>query len=278
MGSHPDRDLRCGVAVYGLDRYPESGATMRTKEYCGVMRVFDANRLIGAAPQCAGEGTEAEVLADLDHLRIDSAAVTPTWMVYGDPRAAANFESVAAIRPGPSRLVRIPVVIPGVRGAGWPLGPDIFGDSVAVRACPTRHRFELLGPTARQWWRDLSDRRIALVLDADEIGLAHIARLAKAMPRLRMLVIHPGYRELVRIAEFAQEHPLLHFETGTIVSAGAIEWLARTLGAHRLVFGTGAPLWDDAGPRYQLERLALDREDVALIASGSWELLVGDRA
>lgn len=242
------------------------------------MRVFDANRLLGAVPRVCAVGTESEILDDLDRLRIDGAAVTPSWMVYGDPRAAAEFERASHIGPSSPRLVRIPVVIPGVAGSGTPHTPEDLGDVAAVRACPVRHRFELFGATARVWWRSLAEQGIPLVLDADEVGLAAIAELAKAMPDLRVLAIHPGYRELVRIAEFMQEHPLLTVETGTIVSAGAIEWLARTLGAHRLIFGTGAPLMDDAGPRYQLERLALTPEDITLIAHGSWDLLIGDRA
>lgn len=125
------------------------------------------------------------------------------------------------------------------------------------------------------WWRALEDRGTPLALDASECGLSDVHALATAVPGLRILLLAPGYRELRRLAELAERAPKIHFETGTIVGAGAIEWLARTIGAHRLVFGTGAPLWDDAGPRFQLEHLDLPAHDVELIAYGSWARMIG---
>ena len=237
------------------------------------MRVIDAHRLLGPIPTGAVPETTAELIDDLDMLDIHSAAVTPSWMLFGDPRSAAPYESQRATDLSSERLVRVPVVIPAVADSGWPRSVNEISDAIMVRACPERHRFDPLGPTAMGWWRAFAERETVLALDADECGLATIKAIADAVPRLNILALSPGYRELRRLAELLQLAPGIHVETGTLASAGAVEWIARTVGAHRLVFGTGAPLRDDAGPRFQLDYLDLPEEAVSLIAHGTWDRL-----
>lgn len=239
------------------------------------MRVFDSHRILGPVPAGRGAETSASMLAELDHLEITAAAVTNAWQLYGDPRSAAEYLAARGAGDPEPRLIEVPVIVPGPADSGWPAKPDEVAAAVMVRACPARHRFDLLGPSGLRWWNDLADRGVGLAVDADEIGLDGVARLAEAAPRLKILVLGPGYRELRRMRELLEQHPLVHVETGTIVSAGGIEWLARGVGAHRLVFGTGAPTWDDAGPRFQLDHLELPQEDIELIAHTSWDRLVG---
>jgi hypothetical protein len=242
------------------------------------MRVFDCNRLLGAIPMGRGVETVADVLAELDHLQIDGAATTRAWELHGDPREGGEYLAVRGPDPIHPRLVEVPVVIPGPVGAQWPPTVDDAPAAVAMRACPVRHRFDPAGPAATVWWRRLAETGTVLFVDAVEIGLAGVAALAEANAGLRILVLNAGYRELRRIRELFEAYPNLHVETGTLNTAGAVEWLARGIGAHRLVFGTGAPMWDDAGPRFQLGHLDLPDTDVALIAHGSWDRLTGAAA
>ncbi|PZF82932.1 amidohydrolase family protein [Jiangella anatolica] len=234
------------------------------------MRIFDAHRLLGPVPgDDVPSADVAGLLAELDHLGVDGAAVTPSEGLYGDP---------AYQQPAPAadeRLVSVPVILPAVAGAGWPDDPGVVvaHAPAMVRACPVRHRFALTGPVALRWWHELAAARIPVALDAGETGLDRVHALAAAVPGLRILVLSPGYRSLRELAELVAEHPGVHVETGTLVAAGAIEWLARQAGAHRLVFGTGAPVWDDAGPRFQLDHLRLPAADVELIAAGSFDAL-----
>jgi hypothetical protein len=242
------------------------------------MRVFDSHRILGAVPAGRGAETPAGTVADLDHLEIAAAAVTRAWELYGDPRGAEDYLAARGEWEPEPRLIEVPVIVPGPADAGWPAGPGELGAASMVRACPMRHRFDLLGSSALRWWNELVDRNVVLAVDANETGLAGVAALADTVPGLKVLVLSPGYRELRRLRELLDEHRLVHVETGTIVAAGGIEWLARGVGAHRLVFGTGAPVWDDAGPRFQLDHLDLPEHDVALIAHASWDHLVGGSA
>jgi hypothetical protein len=235
------------------------------------MRVFDAHRLLGPIPTEVGQESEEELLLSLDHLRIDGAAVTPTYGVYGDPRDREHFDPVLRS----DRLVHVPVIVPALAGAGSDSAGASGGGAVMVRACPERHRFDPLGRSAVAAWSALAADGTVLALDASECGLHTVAAIARAVPKLTILALSPGYRDLRRLVELLVEAPGVHVETGTLISAGSVEWLAQTAGPGRLVFGSGAPLWDDAGPRFQLDHLQLPPADVALIAHGNWDRLTG---
>lgn len=238
------------------------------------MRVFDAHRLLGPIPTDSGAESELELLSELDHLGIDGAAVTPTWSLFGDPRDVKHAEPVAHT----DRLITVPVVVPSMAGSGSDPEDATISAAPMVRACPERHRFDLLGPTALAQWRTLSQRGAMLAIDVSECGIGAIHALAKAVSDLTIFALTPGYRDLRRLVELMHEAPHVYVETGTLIAAGSVEWLAKEVGAHRLIFGTGAPLWDDAGPRFQLEHLDLRDADVALIAVENWERLTGSTA
>lgn len=237
------------------------------------MRVFDCNRIIGAVPTGFGAVDPTAAIAELDRLAIDGAAVTPAWQMYGDPRTSAAYVEARGAWEDDARLIEVPVLLLAGGEAGWPARIDDLGGAPVVRVCPVRHRWDVTSPAARVWWRALADRGVVIGVDVGEVGLTGVAQLASI--GLRVLMLAPGYREFVRVEELLQAHGEVYVETGTLITAGAIEALARSVGAHRMLFGTGAPLWDDAGPRFQLDHLDLPDEDVALIAAGSWELLTG---
>ncbi|PZF80022.1 amidohydrolase family protein [Jiangella anatolica] len=246
------------------------------------MLVFDAHRLLGPIPSDDVTTTDLDgLVAELDHLAIDACAVSCTAEIFGDPRSEHTRETVAAwlaAEAAPTRHLTAQVIIPAGT-SGWPSTPeDILGAAPAlVRACPVRHHFDPLGPVARSWWRELAAHDIPVALDAGECGLPLISALAATHPRLRILVLSAGYRELRRLAELLETFPGVYIETGTLVAAGAVEWLAREYGPDRLVFGTGAPLWDDAGPRFLLDHLELPEPDVEMVAAGSARELIGER-
>lgn len=243
------------------------------------MRVFDAHRLAGPLQSGPSGVTGVDgLVAELDHLDIDACAVTSTAELFGDPGDPTAREA-AGRWSGSDRVLPVPVIVPAVAGAGWPAGVDdvLAASPALVRACPVRHRFDPLGPVASRWWPRLAEHGIPVALDVTECGLATVAALAAAHPELRLLLLSPGYRELRRLGELLETFPGVHVETGTIVAAGGIEWLAGRYGPHRLVFGTGAPQWDDAGARFLLEHLDLPAADVAMIAAGSARALIGAR-
>ena len=219
------------------------------------MRVIDVNRIVGPVPTGDVPSTDAAgLLAELDRLAIDAACVVHSRDLYYDPTTAAEL-------PDDPRLVRVPVVVPG------PLGTAVPETAKLVRMCPAEHRFRLTGPHGIEAARELAERGITVLVTLEDPGEIH--RLASEVPALRIVLINTGYRALRELADLLEVHPELNVDTATLCGHLSVEWVVRRYGAHRVLFGTGAPLTDDAGPRFQLDHLELPVDDVALIASGN---------
>ncbi|MEV5965551.1 amidohydrolase family protein [Kribbella sp. NPDC051952] len=219
------------------------------------MRVIDVNRIVGPMPTGHVPSTDAPgLLAEFDRLAIDAACVVHSHDLYYDPMTAAEL-------PDDPRLVRVPVVVPG------PLGTTAPADAKLVRMCPAEHRFLLTGPHGLALARDLADRGIAVLLTPENPGEIH--RLATEVPGLRIVLINTGYRALRELADLMDVHAEIRVDTATLVGHLSVEWVANRYGAQRVLFGTGAPATDDAGPRFQLDHLELSAADVELIAGGN---------
>lgn len=228
--------------------------------------IIDAHRLFGPVPF---DDLPADPRPELDRLGIDRACVTHTLSLYADPQL--GNEALLAIDD--PRLIPVPVVVPGVVGACAPAGIDAVRewDVRMVRLCPQRHRFDLAGPISMDWLAELG---LPVAIDFDETSPAELRGLAQQLPGLRIVLLNPGYRRLRALAELMCVAPNVWVEIGSVNTQGGVEWLAERFGARRLVFGTGAPVADDCGPRFLLDHLDLAVAEVDLIASGSLEALL----
>ncbi|MFI6496356.1 amidohydrolase family protein [Nonomuraea typhae] len=214
--------------------------------------VTDAHRLIGPVPF---DDLPEDPRPDMDRLGIQRAYVTHTLSLYSD--AHAGNEALLAL--GDPRLIPVPVLVPDSAR------PVPSRTAPMVRLCPARHRFELTGPTTLRW---LGRLRTTVAIDYEETSPGQLSALARQVPEQKILLLNPGYRWLRTIGELMAEIPNLWLEIGTVNTQRGVEWLAGRFGADRLVFGTGAPVLDDCGPRFLLDHLDLPEEDVELIATG----------
>lgn len=223
-------------------------------------KLIDAHRLFGPVPF---DDLPQDPRPDMDRLGIDQAYVTHTLSLYSD--AQAGNEALLALDD--PRLVPVPVLVPGVPGACAPGGLDEVGGwgVPMVRLCPERHRFDLTGPIALRW---LSVLGLPVAIDLEETSPAQLIRLCGELPAQRVLLLNPGYRRLRAVAELMAEAPNVWVEIGTVNTQRGVEWLAGLFGAGRLVFGTGAPVMDDCGPRFLLDHLDLEPAEIELIAGG----------
>lgn len=228
--------------------------------------IVDAHRLVGPVPF---DDLPVDPRPEMDRLGIERAYVTHTLSLYSE--VMAGNEALFALRD--PRLIPVPVVLPGVPGAGAPGTPEevLEWGVRMVRLCPERHRFDLTGPVALRW---LAELRLPVAIDLEETSPGQLLSLTGRLPEQRVLLLNPGYRRLRAIAELMAEAPNVWLEMGTVNTQRAVEWLAERYGAERLVFGTGAPVLDDCGPRFLLDHLELEPGEVALIASGSLEAML----
>ncbi|GAA1558148.1 hypothetical protein GCM10009678_46410 [Actinomadura kijaniata] len=231
------------------------------------MTVVDVNRILGPVPTDEVPGRDAAgTLAELDRLGIDAACVVHSHALHYDPDAGN-----AALPRDEDRLVPVPVLVPGPLGTA----PSAVPHGGLARLCPAAHRFALTGPHGLALARELADRGTAVLLGWDSAPAAEIDRLAAEVPGLTLVLVNTGYRSLRELADLMDARPRIAVDTATLSGHLAVEWVARRYGAHRVLFGTGSPVTDDAGPRFQLDLLDLPAADVALIAGGNARALLG---
>ncbi|MFI6595419.1 amidohydrolase family protein [Nonomuraea sp. NPDC050536] len=204
---------------------------------------------------------------EMDRLGIEAACVTHALSLYSDPVAGNR----ALLRLDDPRLIPVPVVVPGVPGARVPAAfEELAGFRERgvgmVRLCPRTHGFALSGPITTRWLAGLD---LTVAIELDETSTSELLGLALRLPRLRILLLNPGYRRLRAVAELMAEAANVWLEIGTVNTQRGVEWLASRFGARRLVFGTGAPVLDDCGPRFLLDHLELDQDELALVAAGT---------
>ncbi|MFI6386443.1 amidohydrolase family protein [Nonomuraea sp. NPDC050547] len=214
--------------------------------------VTDAHRLIGPVPF---DDLPEDPRPDMSRLGIQRAHVTHTLSLYSDARA--GNEALMELKD--PALQPVPVLVP----ESFEPIPD--WSVPMVRLCPSRHRFELTGPTTLRWLRRMET---TVAVEFEETSPGQLLALATRLPEQRILLLTPGYRHLRTIGELMAEIPNLWLEIGTVNTQRGVEWLAGLYGPERLVFGTGAPVLDDCGPRFLLDHLDLPEKDVELIATG----------
>ncbi|MFC8920721.1 amidohydrolase family protein [Streptomyces sp. NPDC057116] len=229
--------------------------------------VIDINRALGPLPHDdVPSRDETGLLGELDRLRIDTACVSHTYAVHGDPRDGNEQLGLIADR----RLRPVPVLVPGPLGTGpWD------GAAPLVRLCPRLHGWSPTGPHARALLTALAAAGTAVLLAWDEVTAAEVHGLTATGPAPRTVLTGTGYRALRDLAELLETHPWLYADTSTLCGHRQVEWIAERYGAHRVLFGTGAPVTDDAGPRYLLDTLDLPARDAALVAGGNALRLLG---
>ncbi|MEV0660498.1 amidohydrolase family protein [Actinomadura luteofluorescens] len=226
--------------------------------------IIDIDRVLGPIPgDDVASADEKGLVAELDRHRIDLACVVHSHALFYDP-------AVRPPRVASDRLVRVPVLVPGPLGTGG----TSAGQARLVRLCPSEHRFALTGPHCLALAGDLADQGTAVLLGWESATFDEIHRLATRHPRLRLILIGTGYRSLRELADLMDAHPRIGVDTATLNGHQSVEWLVRRYGARRVWFGTGAPISDDAGPRFQLDHLDLPDADVALIAGGNARALL----
>ncbi|MFF0450722.1 amidohydrolase family protein [Streptomyces sp. NPDC004609] len=231
------------------------------------MRVVDVNRILGPVPHDDVPGRDAGGLrAELDRLRIDEAWVVHSHAVYGDPLTVPPVEE--------DRLLAVPVVIPG------PLGTGELPPAPVVRLYPAAHRFSLGDDGSDHYddgarlLRQLGERRTVTLIDWEQLDAADRRHLSRRTGMPPLVLTGTGYRTLRELADLMARCEHLHVDTSTLCGHRQVEWVAERFGAHRVLFGTGSPVTDDAGPRFQLDHLDLPAADVARIAAGNADLLL----
>jgi len=114
-----------------------------------------------------------------------------------------------------------------------------------------------------------------ILVDSDEVSWADLERIADAIDGAKLIVCQVGYRSMREAAGPLSRQNGLIVDLSYLGGHQALEWLVSEFGAHRVVFGTGAPVCDPAGAMGRLMWSGLDLSEIKLVAGGTMRALLG---
>ena len=219
-------------------------------------RFFDARCKLGRHMRVApgDPHTAADLLAEMDHLGIAEALVLDCLSVESSPQ------------PGNPRIVETVCDHPRLHPA-WVVQPPGTDEQpppddlvaamgrehvAAAYILPRQYRFPLTDWCVDELLGPLAAARVPLFISYDEVGPAgegmdltdwpEVVALAKRWPELPVVVsefrIRRGQRTLYRALDAC---PNLHIELSGYWLHRGVEYLSRTWGSERLIFGSNWP-------------------------------------
>ena len=240
---------------------------------------FDANVLLGPLPKRPLGAPEdvAGLLATMDDYGIARALVT---------HADAKWRDVA---PGNARLTReiadqerlVPcfTVLPSSTGEVPPepeqVGQLLAAGARAARLCPVEHRLSLesweIGPLLGA----LAERRVPLLLDLDNVHWSEprpwhfIESACREHPELPIVLLRESQSRFRTLFALLDRCDNLYVETSYLQGHDAINLMVGRWGAHRLIYGSGMPIFDPGLPITGVTYAGLSPDDLAAVSGGS---------
>ncbi len=150
----------------------------------------------------------------------------------------------------------------------------------AARLCPVAHRLSLESFEIAPLLEALAGARVPLLLDCDNVHWSEarpwgfLAWAASAYPDLPLVLLREPQANLRTLFPLLERCPNVVVETSYFQAHDGIALLAERFGPHRLVFGTGLPLWDPALPVTGLTYAGLSPAALAAVAGGTLSALL----
>jgi predicted TIM-barrel fold metal-dependent hydrolase len=246
--------------------------------------LFDANVLLGplaCRPLDAPE--DVSVLeAVLAAYGIDQALVTHTYAKWHQP-VIGNARLVQEIFAHP-RLCACWIVLPAgtdeVPSGEQQVAELLASGARAARLCPAAHRLSLEPWELDSLLGPLAERRVPLFLDMDNTHWSearpwHFVEWAcRTFPTLPLVLLREPQSNLRTLFPLLDRCPNLIVETSYFQAHDGIALVVERWGAHRMVFGTGLPIWDPGLPLAGIRFAGLSAADYAAVAGGTLRALL----
>jgi len=255
------------------------------------MAYFDANVFVGRWPLEKLAYNNVDGLhANMCRLGIDRALVAHTIAWQNSP-ALGNRMLMEAINIY-SDLEPCWVITPGLqveeRGGLKALFEEMAHYDVrAVRLFPRDHVFSLTEKMSVELLNVLNRHHYLVIIDLDQIftqsglydysagSLEVLNELCSHYPDVSFLLTKVGYRAFQILFPLIQTHSNLYLDLSFFATHQGVEVVVESLGAERLLFGTGQPLIDPGGALLRLTSASISEADIQKIAGRNLEQLLG---
>ncbi len=231
----------------------------------------------GVTPGTRNSVPAAAVITAMSDLRIARALVRITPEKMDTDIVLSNEKLAEACRVHPE-LIPCPVVQPACMG-------DLPGETEQADACIRLGAKAVVIRPAQDGWLPtpwmadrlfsaLQERRLPVVCLERYVSHEMVASLAALYPALPLILAQQGYRSQRTLMALLTAFPNLLLSLGNNYCVhGGIEQICRTLGAHRLLFGTDFPHAEPLGAITYLLYSAVSGEEKQLIGAVNFETL-----
>jgi hypothetical protein len=121
----------------------------------------------------------------------------------------------------------------------------------------------------------LQERRIPLFVPAEGVELAAVAHMARAFPRLSIVLAGVHYTSYLWVRPLLRCAATIHLELSRYEAFDQVTELVAEFGAERLIYGSGYPLYAMGPMLFYLHRCELSERDLSLICAGNLRRLLG---
>jgi predicted TIM-barrel fold metal-dependent hydrolase len=257
------------------------------------MMLLDANAWLGHYPfRAVPHTTPDALLRQMDRHGIERAVVSSLHCVFYTDAHSGNEELAQWVRGHPDRLIPCATLNPAFPGWEQDLREccDEWGMR-GLRLFPAHHRYLLTSPQCLELVRAATERglHIAIPLRLEdrrqqhwmdttaEVSLRDVAELARACPEANIIALEAiGVENSPFVHDAALREARVSFEfsrMATVLQA-TIPALLKSIGARRLIFGTGMPLKISGPAILKLQLLEAPAEVKDLLAHGNMQRLL----
>jgi predicted TIM-barrel fold metal-dependent hydrolase len=246
--------------------------------------LFDANVYLGplwARPPSPARDVPG-LLATMDAYGLERALVTHSLAKWHHP-PVGNAALMAAIA-GEARLAACWVVMPSAGGEVPPEHEQVdhllAAGARAARLCPVAHRLSLEPWEVDPLLEALAERRVPLLVDMDNRHWRDVRPwrflewACRAHPTLPLVLLREGQANFRTLYPLMERCPNLILETSFLQGQNALAYIAGKWGAHRLVYGSGLPVWDPGLPISGLAYGGLDADATSRVGAGTLQALL----
>jgi len=241
------------------------------------MNLFDVNCFTGRWPtEHLGCTSVSDLQAEMARLGIHQALVRHTWGWWYDPMEGNRLlcsllESTYDLRPC---LAASPLIQEELGSVDSFLRRLQEANAGAVCLYPRSQNFSLTPQSSGTLLEALQAMSMPLLLEAEETSWTEVQSLTSNWPHLPVVVTRTGYRILRQVLPLLRSQENLLLDIAYLADNGAVEYIASSIGADRLLFGTGTPRTDGSGALARLTYCGLSDGEKEMIAAGNLERLL----
>ena len=243
------------------------------------MSRIDVNLFIGSVPYRAVPHPEAAVLARvLAREGVDGGWVGHLPSAFADDPLPGNDALFTALTAHRGTLWHTPAIRPDREGWERALEREVVRGAAAVRAYPRKWKMRADDPSMRDLAAACGEAGVPLLLTvrlerAPMLSAAAIRNAVRASVRVKVVVTAAG-RDLIEATRASlthEERMRIWWDISWVAGPPAddLAHLVRTVGAGRLLYGSGWPLRLTQTPRANLELLPNDLLGIALADASS---------